>query len=97
LTIEPFPSQSHFTGDAAAMGSKYVQELEEHLHQRDARIQELKDTIVALEDSYRVKIAELKSIMVANQERIADLERRLTLDSTNSSKLPSHDGWRKPL
>ncbi|MCY4185414.1 MAG: DUF6444 domain-containing protein [Rhodobacteraceae bacterium] len=42
-------------------------------------------------------IRELESIMVANRERIAGLERRLALDSTNGSRPPSSDGWRTPL
>ena len=66
LTIKPFPSPSRFAGDAAAMG-RHVQELEDHLHQRDGHIRELEDTIVALEDRHRVEIAEIKSIMVANR------------------------------
>ena len=64
LTIKPFPSPSRFAGDAAAMG-RHFQELEDHLHQRNGHIRELKH--------------------------------RLALDSSNSSRLPSSDGWRTPL
>ena len=42
------------------------------------------------------RIRELEDIVARQEELIAELERRLGLDSTNSSKPPSSDGLRNP-
>ena len=57
----------------------------EALAVRDARIQELEDTV-----------AELKQTIARQAALIAELERRLGLNSTNSSKPPSRDGLTTP-
>ena len=44
----------------------------------------------------RAEIAELKAIILQRDERIAELERRLGLNSNNSGKPPSSDGLQKP-
>lgn len=48
-------------------------------------VQELKDTI-----------ADLQSVIARQAKRIAELERRLNMDSSNSSKPPSTDGFKRP-
>ena len=62
-----------------------AQALVEALAVRDARIRELEDIV-----------AELKQTIARQAALIAELERRLGLNSTNSSKPPSSDGLRKP-
>ena len=48
-------------------------------------------------DPSTVKIEELIAIIKALKEKVADLERRLGLNSTNSGKPPSQDGLNKPV
>ncbi len=62
-----------------------VQALVEALAVRDARIQKLENTV-----------AELKQTIARQAPLIAELERRLGLNSTTISKPPSSDGLRKP-
>lgn len=56
------------------------------------QIEELKHVIEEL----KRENAELKAALKAAQVEIAELKRRLTLNSSNSSKPPSTDGLRKP-
>lgn len=62
-----------------------VRALLEELAARDARIRELEDTCT-----------ELKQTVARQAEVISELERRLGLNSTNSSRPPSSDGLGKP-
>ena len=62
-----------------------VQALVEAIAVRDARIRELEDTV-----------AELKQTIARQAALISELECRLGLNSTNSSKPPSSDGLTKP-
>ena len=59
----------------------------------EATIQQLLDIIEEL----RRENTELKKIIAQQNARIAELEKRLGLDSTNSSKPPSSDGFKKKL
>ncbi|MCX7115838.1 MAG: DUF6444 domain-containing protein, partial [Gammaproteobacteria bacterium] len=43
------------------------------------------------------KIAELEEIVALQAARIAELEKRLSQNSSNSSKPPSSDGLKKPV
>jgi transposase len=55
----------------------------------DSRSEPSREELIALVAAQAVEIATLKA-------RIAELERRLGLDSSNSSKAPSSDGLKKP-
>jgi len=55
----------------------------------DSRSEPSREELIALVAAQAVEIATLKA-------RIAELERRLGLDSSNSSKPPSSDGLKKP-
>ena len=50
----------------------------------------------AIIQALQVEIALLRSENAALLERLADLERRLGLNSSNSGKPPSSDGLKKP-
>jgi transposase len=56
---------------------------------RDAPIEPSREELLALIAAQAEQIAVLTA-------RVADLERRLGLDSSNSGKPPSSDGLRKP-
>ena len=56
----------------------------------DSRSEPSREELIALVTAQAAEIATLKA-------RIAELERRLGLDSSNSSKPPSSDGLKKPL
>src|SRR5271156_3710278 len=56
---------------------------------RESLIEPTRDELIALIKAQAAEIAALKA-------RIADLERRLGLNSSNSSKPPSSDGLKKP-
>ena len=56
---------------------------------RDAPIEPSREELLALIAAQAEQIAALTA-------RVADLERRLGLDSSNSGKPPSSDGLRKP-
>ncbi len=56
---------------------------------RDSPIEPTREELIALIAAQAAEIAALKA-------RIAELERRLGLDSSNSSRPPSSDGPRKP-
>ena len=58
--------------------------------------EELIDTIFAITDVYTKKIAELQIELVDLKARLVELESRLSMNSKNSSKPPSSDGFRKP-
>ena len=55
----------------------------------DSRPEPSREELIALVATQAAEIASLRA-------RIAELERRLGLDSTNSSKPPSSDGLKKP-
>src|SRR5271156_4961054 len=56
---------------------------------RESLIEPTRDELIALIKAQAAEIAALKA-------RIADLDRRLGLNSSNSSKPPSSDGVKKP-
>ena len=58
----------------------------------DAKIQELETRLQEYEEKFRLQV----EINARQAELISELERRLGLNSTNSSKPPSSDGLRKP-
>ena len=57
---------------------------------RESPIEPTRDELIALIQAQAAEIAALKA-------RIAELERRLGLNSSNSSKPPSSDGLKKPV
>jgi len=66
---------------------------------KDQRIKELErenSELKAIIKRQDLLIAELQTCIVKLQVRIEELERRLSLNSSNSSKPPSSDGLRKP-
>src|SRR5260370_15456830 len=57
---------------------------------------DIEDSLEAQNEKLLKEIAALKQLIEAQQSRIAELERRLGLNSSNSSKPPSSDGPNKP-
>lgn len=67
---------------------------------RDEQIKLLKQTIEeqrVIIEALRAEIVVLKAAIVQRDERIAELERRLGLNSNNSGKPPSSDGLKKQV
>ena len=54
------------------------------------------DALAAQIEKLRAENAALKELIEGLQDRIAELERRLGLNSSNSGKPPSSDGLKKP-
>jgi len=68
-----------------------IRELEEALRQKDAQLRIKDARIGELED----QLHQHGLIIIKQEERLSELERRLGLTSANSRKPPSSDGLRK--
>src|SRR5712671_7198267 len=60
------------------------------------RAGQAEDALAAENATLRAENGALKELIEGLQSRIAELERRLGLDSSNSGKPPSSDGLKKP-
>lgn len=74
------------------IASEQVRELELEIMRLNGLVVHLNGTIESLNDA----IANKDAMIISLQEQVKELTRRTTMNSTNSSKPPSSDGYNKP-
>ncbi len=101
MRVGPLPSDETDTDRLTSFGDGVeclvvaqasIRELEEALRQKDAQLR-IKDARIG---ELEHQLHQHGLIIIKQEERLSELERRLGLTSANSSKPPSSDGLRKP-